>query len=609
MARKKCSNIGGQAVLEGVMMRGTSVMATAVRDPYGNIQVESQRFKPFKERSFAFKVPFLRGILNFFVSMTSGMKTLMRSTEVFGDDMETVQPSKFEKWAAKTLKTDVMHIAMAIGLVLGLLFAVGLFILLPTYATKWIYSGVDLTVYPLFMQSFIPNITSGAIKIFIFVCYILLVSLMKDINRLFRYHGAEHKTISAYEHDLELTVENVQTMKTAHDRCGSTFIVIVLVFSIIILSVLPWFEKSIYNFLLRLAALPFIVGISYELLKVFAKFDNILTKILKAPGLLLQKLTVKQPDDKMVEVAIAAFKEVLALEADPNKETSSFCIFTSGAKAINTLARILESGQENNKEPFAVFQNQARLILINVLSLKKFSDLTVNMKIPADKLEIAKEIAQKRKQGMPLQYAIGKTNFYGFDFIVDKRVLIPRFDTEILAERAIDEVKSKGENVRVLDICTGSGAIGITIQLSTDAVVTLSDISQDALDVAKENAEINGAKVTIIQSDMFQGIEGKFDIITANPPYVSKDEIIKLPDEIKNYEPIEALNGGDDGLDYYRQISQAYEQFLLPGGLLIMEVGLGQMDSVSKMFNGEIEIIEDYNDPPIKRVILVRKER
>lgn len=606
MAKKKCSNIGGQAVLEGVMMRGTSVMATAVRDPYGNIQVESQRFKPFKERSFAFKVPFLRGILNFIVSMTSGMKTLMRSTEVYGDDIESEEPSRFEKWAAKTFKTDAMHIAMAIGLVLGLLFAVGLFILLPTYATKWIYSGVDLTIYPIFLQSFIPNITSGAIKIFIFVCYILLVSLMKDINRLFRYHGAEHKTISAYEHDLELTVENVQTMKTAHDRCGSTFIVIVLVFSIIVLSVLPWFENAIYNFLLRLAALPFIVGISYELLKLFAKFDNILTKILKAPGLLLQKLTVKQPDDKMVEVAIAAFNAVLTLEANIEMETTSFSIFTSVIKAKNRIIKTL--GSEKNALDID-FQKESEIILMHVMSLKKHSDLAVNMKIPARSLENALDIAKKRENGMPLQYAIGYTNFYGFDFKVDKRVLIPRFDSEILVERAIKEVKAKGENISVLDICTGSGAIGIVIQLLTESDVTLSDISQDALDVARENAEINGAKVTIIQSDLFQAIEGKYDIITANPPYISDEDLIKLPKEIINYEPLMSLRGGEGGLDFYKKISETYEQYLLPNGIIIMEVGLGQIEEVSKMFKGEIEVFEDYNSPPIKRVILVRKAK
>jgi release factor-specific protein-(glutamine-N5) methyltransferase len=603
MAKKKCCDIGGQAVLEGVMMRGKSVMATAVRDPYGKIQIETQRFIPFKERSWAFKVPVLRGILNFLLSMTSGMKTLMRSTEVYGDDIESGEPSRFEKWAAKKLKTDVMHIAMGIGLILGVLFAVSLFIFLPTYATKWIFSAIDLTSYSPFLQSFFPNITSGVIKIFVFVMYILLVSLMKDINRLFRYHGAEHKTISAYEHGLELTVENVQKMKTAHDRCGSTFIVFILVFSIMVLSVLPWFENTFYNFLIRIACLPLIAGICYEFLKLFARFDNIITRIIKAPGMLLQKLTVKEPDDSMVEVAIASFNSVLALEADPSKETTSFSIFTSIVKSKKKLVEILT---DNKKGTFENKEREAEIILLNVLGLDKHSELSINLKVPSEKQGIAEEIARKRQLGMPLQYAIGKTNFYGYDFIVDQRALIPRFDTELLVEAALKEIKKKGEDISVLDMCTGSGAVGITIKKLSRVKMTLSDISEEALSLALENVKLHGVDADLVKSDLFSELDEKFDIIVVNPPYIPSEDINGLDNEVKNYEPLLALDGGKDGLDKYRAIAGEYSKYLNEEGIILIEAGIGQMKELIDMFPGEKQILEDYNNQKIPRVLIVK---
>lgn len=609
MSKKTCSDIGGQAVLEGVMMRGKSAIATAVRDPYGNIQIESQRFVPFKEKSKAYSIPVVRGILNFGVSMTSGMKTLMRSTEVYGDDIDTGEPSRFDKWAAKKLKTDAMHIAMGIGLVLGLLFAVSLFILLPTYVTKWIFMGIDLGGYSPFLQSFFPNITSGAVKILIFIIYILLVGLMKDISRLFRYHGAEHKTISAYEHGLELTVENVQKMKTAHDRCGSTFIVIILVFSTLVLSVLPWFPNAFYNFLLRLACLPFIVGICYELLKILAKFDNVFTKILKAPGMLLQKLTVKEPEDKMVEVAIAAFNTVIMLEANPDAETTTFRILTSVPKAKKKLVSILTNEKQNSSEQTLQAEREAEIILLHIMDMDKHSELFASgIKISPEKMIEAENIASKRSSGIPLQHAIGVANFYGFDFKSDNRALIPRFDTEILVEQAIKEIKKRSKQVEVLDMCTGSGAVAITIGLLTDADVTASDISSEALVLAGENATIHNVGISFVKSDLFVDISAKYDVITVNPPYISSEDIVGLAGQVKNYEPLIALDGGKDGLDFYRRISADYEKYLHPGGTIILEVGKDQMEQVSSFFSGKKEIFEDYNTPAVLRVLSVTPE-
>ncbi|MDD4316567.1 MAG: DUF1385 domain-containing protein, partial [Clostridia bacterium] len=230
MQKKLCSSIGGQAVLEGVMMRGKSSMATAVRNPKGEIVVESSRFAPVAKKSVFYRIPVIRGVLNFVTSMSMGVKTLNRSSEVFSG-IDSEEPSKFEKWLAKKFNVDIMSVLIFISLLLGLGLAVGLFIVLPHLATEGIIRLFDLAPHPI-----IINLLAGAIRITIFVLYILLIGRMRDIKRLFRYHGAEHKVINCYEYRLELTVENVQKMTTVHDRCGTTFLFIIMVFSILFFS-------------------------------------------------------------------------------------------------------------------------------------------------------------------------------------------------------------------------------------------------------------------------------------------------------------------------------------------------------------------------------------
>ena len=212
--RKKCVSIGGQAVIEGVMMRGKRSMATAVRDENGNIVIESQYLKPAEEKSFLFRAPFLRGIFSFFGTMVSGVRTLMRSGEVFDGEAE---PSKAEKWFAKTFKVDVFSVIMAISVVIGIALSVGLFFFLPQLITTGLISLFKINAQANVGVQIGMNFLEGFIRMLIFIGYIALTSAMKDIKRVYMYHGAEHKTISCYEHDLELTVENAQKMTTVHD--------------------------------------------------------------------------------------------------------------------------------------------------------------------------------------------------------------------------------------------------------------------------------------------------------------------------------------------------------------------------------------------------------
>lgn len=315
MARKRCTSIGGQAVIEGVMMRGERSMAVAVRDEKGGIAVESKYIKPTKDKNFLFRTPFLRGIFNFVGTMYMGVGTLLRSGEVF--DGET-QPSKVEKWFAKTFKLDVFSVVMAFAVIVGVALSLVLFYFLPQLAVTGITELFKIDTGANVGVKIGMNLLEGAIRMIIFVAYIALTALMKDVRRTYMYHGAEHKTISCYEHGLEMTVENARKMTTIHDRCGTTFMFLTMVISVLVFSLTGWSDQFWARLLLRLALIPVVAGISYEVLKFLARFDNKLVRLIKAPGLALQKLTTRQPDDGMLEVAITAFLTVKAMDEDPN---------------------------------------------------------------------------------------------------------------------------------------------------------------------------------------------------------------------------------------------------------------------------------------------------
>ena len=299
------TSIGGQAVLEGVMMKGEHTIATAVRTEAGEITYETKRIKSPKERNIFFRLPFIRGVVNLVTQLGQGMGILMRSAEVYGDYAE---PTKSEKWMAKKLKVDPMKVLMAVSLVLGLVVAIALFVLLPNYLAGLLFSIPKLQgSHPIFYSLF-----EGAVMLTIFVSYVLIISAMKDIRRVFMYHGAEHRTINCFEHGLELTVENVQKQSTFHSRCGTTFTFFVIVVSIIVFAFVNWGLEalgwlvpadqkaaSILNALIKVPCkiifIPIVAGISYEILKLLAKSDNIFFRILRAPGVALQMLTTRKP--------------------------------------------------------------------------------------------------------------------------------------------------------------------------------------------------------------------------------------------------------------------------------------------------------------------------
>ena len=599
MARKNCTNIGGQAVLEGVMMRGKTAEAVAVRDPYGNVQVESKRLP--EKKSIAYKIPIVRGVLSFVNSLIGGSQLIMRSGEVYGEEVES-EPTKADEWLQKHFKIDTVKIATYIGLVLGLALAVGLFIIVPTLIKNFVFGLIDMSPLGVW-ANFVENLALGLVRILIFIGYLLAVSSMKEIKRLFAYHGAEHKTIACYEAGEELTPENVKKHSRLHDRCGTNFMFIVMMVSILFFAVFfslvealsGWKpEKQIYEILIRLGALPLIAGLSYEALKLFAKYDNVFARILKAPGRAMQLITTREPDESMIEVAITAFTTVLELESDEEKEVSTFRTSVPVKKILGDMNAINVDRQHENEE-----------ILMTLCGYENRQALNSAVVIYKDIADRALEICKKRVEtNEPLQYLLGVAYFYNSEFKVDKRVLIPRFDTEILVERALKEIGDR--EVKVLDMCTGSGAIAITVALNSKAVVSASDVSLDALNVALINAVEKCASIEFIESNLFENIKDKYDFILINPPYIPSSVVETLEQEVKDYEPRLALDGGEDGMDIYRKIASEYKNYLNENGTLMLEIGVGQREQIEELF-GAVEFVKDYNNPPIDRVAIIRK--
>lgn len=554
------------------MMRGRTSVATAVRDQDGEIRLEAERLHPSKAAKVASKIPFVRGAISFFVSLVTGTKILMRSAEVYGETTE--EPSKFEKWLSKTFKVDVMNIALFFGVVLGLAFSIGLFFVVPDLLGR-----VLVKYTPAFPhKELCRNLFEGVLRILIFVGYILLTSLMKDIRRTYMYHGAEHKTITCYEKGLDLTVDNVRACRRVHDRCGTTFMFIVMVISILVFSVvsiwLPPKMNGAVKLLCKLALLPVVAGISYEILKLLAKTDSPLVYPLKAPGLLLQRITTREPDDGMIEVAITSFNKVLKMDAD---ETEPECKFVFPEKVVDVTKRIKEEFKAAGIEDEA----DAEWLVSCVSGVKRSELSDRNISVSGGKIDKINALAKERESGRPLWYVLGTCDFYGYEFKVDERALIPRPETEELVETAIGLLTADD---CVLDLCTGSGCIAITVKLKTNASVTASDVSEDALSLARENAAALKADVNFIKSDLFENIDGKFSMIITNPPYIKSEDIERLQTEVRDYEPKIALDGGEDGLDFYRKIATQSKPRLFDGGVVLAEIGAEQGEAVKNLF-------------------------
>ena len=300
----KKTTVGGQAVIEGVMMRGLKGIATAVRLTDGSIDVKMEESTSLTKKNKFFGLPIIRGFVSLIESLIIGIKSIEYSASFFEDEDE--EESKFDKWFQNTFKDKANNILMGISLVLSLVLSVALFFILPTLLASAVKKFITSNVIVL-------NIMEGIIRVIIFLSYVFFIGKLEDINRLYQYHGAEHKTIFCYENGEELTPVNAKKYVRFHPRCGTNFLFLVMVISIIIFSFTGW--QSVWQRIVsRVLLLPLVSGVTYEVIRWLGKSDSKIAKIIAWPGLLLQNITTKEPDESMLEVAIVALKTAEGIE-------------------------------------------------------------------------------------------------------------------------------------------------------------------------------------------------------------------------------------------------------------------------------------------------------
>ena len=553
----KSSNIGGQAVLEGIMMKNRETYSVAVRKPDGEIEVDIQEYKGVLPWKAPQKIPFIRGIFNFVDSLVLGMKTLTYSASFFEDEEEEILT---EDEARKQEKKE--KLIMNLTVVVSVLIAVGIFMVLPYYLSSIIEKHTS--------SHLVMTVLEGVIRVAIFLIYIVLISRTKDIKRTFMYHGAEHKCINCIEHGLELNVENVRKSSKQHKRCGTSFLFFVMIVSIIVCFFITA-KSQIVRVLLRIALLPLIAGISYELIRVAGN-----------SSVLLEDMAGGEPE---------------AMRTESDKRTG----YKTDCSDSISLKNAYKEGKEIlAKAGITEADLDAWYLLEFVTGITKaryYMDPDQSMDPEAWKKY--KEYLEKRRNHIPLQHITGSQEFMGLEFLVNEHVLIPRQDTEVLVEEALEIMKqeifrSKG-CLQLLDMCTGSGCILLSVmhyaeQEGIFIEGTGVDFSEQALMVAQKNEKHlrstkkdEKGKVNWILSDLFENVSETYDMILSNPPYIRTAEIEKLQDEVKLHDPFSALDGKEDGLYFYRKIVTDAKQFLKTGGILAFEIGYDQGKEVSDL--------------------------
>ena len=683
--------IGGQAVMEGVMMQGPDRVALAMRLPSGELYLKTKLKK--KPHPLA-KVPFVRGIVSFVNALVGGMGTLMESADIletYAPEEYAEEPGKVEAWVNKKFgEKAAWNFLITTALLFAVVVSIVFFVILPTWAVNFLSKWIQ--------NAFVLNLIEGVLRIAMFVAYVVAIRRMSDIKTLFQYHGAEHKSIHCFENDRVLCPENAEEFYTLHPRCGTSFLVFVLIISLLLFSFLGW-PNLVWRIVSRILLIPVIAAISFELLRWAGRSNGKIVRILSWPGLQLQRLTTAEPNRDQLEVALLSLKAVLvdpgvpeiegfvdkdgnpvrskaemkeveremeawaadveahteankkaAAEAiddftrieersvfeDPANGASDDEIFsaidfldgldsdgytivgpeeTDGRTLVRAIAdreameakartlarrytkdiKTYENALDWGKAALSMLpngKNEARMIMSYATGLGTAELITRAKELMReDDFDEFQKRIYARIEGVPLQYIVGMQEFMGLPFRVNDSVLIPRLDTEVLVENVIETINRMNlSRPEVLDLCTGSGAIGISIAAKVpDAVVTMTDVSEKALQTAMSNAGLNevNRRCIFLLGDMFDAIpeDKQYDVIVCNPPYIPSDVIETLDIEVKDHEPRMALDGGKDGLDYYRVIADKASMHLKTGGVLALEIGAEQAADVKKLLN------------------------
>ena len=571
---KKC-DVGGQAIIEGVMMRGSKGLATAIRTPSGKIEVNVKKTKPITKKYKFLNIPIIRGAVVLIDSLIVGIKTLNYSASFFEEDEEE---SKFDIWLKEKLgDKGANDLLVTFTMMISLLVAAGLFLGIPT-AIASLFKNTGISSVAL-------NLIEAIIRIAILIAYMFLISKLDDIYRVFQYHGAEHKTIFCYEADEKLTVENVRKFGRLHPRCGTNFLFLTMLVSVILFSLTGW-GGFWQRLILRIVLMPIVAGITYEIIKWLGRTESKLGKIIAYPGLKLQELTTKEPDDAQLEVAIESLKAAEGIEY--KKKIGELLI--DGNKIL----------KEANIDTYIL---DTQLLLGKVLGKDKLYLIT-NKEEEVSKFKEREfySLIEKRKNKMPISYILKTTEFMGLDLHVEEGVLIPRGDTEILVEETL-KFMDEDKEYEVCDLCCGSGAIGISIaHFRENTKVDLIDYYDVPEKVTKRNIvkQKLSNRAKFIKSDLLNEVinqQKKYDILVSNPPYIKEEVIDTLMEDVKDYEPHTALSGGNDGLDFYRRIVDDSDKILKENGILAFEIGHDQGYEVSELMSEkgykDIKVIKD----------------
>ncbi|MBQ8604570.1 MAG: peptide chain release factor N(5)-glutamine methyltransferase [Oscillospiraceae bacterium] len=591
MADKKVS-IGGQALIEGIMMKGPHSYSIAVRTPDGGINVKKYKVKPGKFT----KIPVLRGMYSFIDSLITGYKSIMASADAAMVDLEE---DELELWLKKHFGDKAADILLMIAGVLGGMLALVLFMVLPTT-----FTGIIDKIIPL---GGLKAAVEGVSKLIIFIVYLWLVSKMSEIKRVFAYHGAEHKTIACYEAGEELTVENVRKHTRFHPRCGTSFMFIVLLVSIAVFSFVPW-QSTLGRVVMKVAFLPVVVGIAYEILRYTGRHTNACTRIMATPGLWFQRLTTNEPEDDMIEVAIASVNAILPETIVKKPVPEQLNEETAPEPEARLAAAAEKTATEENRDyviPVSNRLNDVYRAMQEILAENENSDprfeaaQLVQFVLGADRLTLGPDyemtdeqkkkliyLAGKRAGGYPLQYILGTWQFFDLDLDVGEGVLIPRADTEDVVMAAVQQLKDTACPA-VIDLCSGSGAIALAVKrFIPDASVVAVEKYDEAFAYLERNIEKTGLMVLPVKYDIFNYDfvceEEAFDMIISNPPYIDPRMEGKLQTEV-SYEPGTALFAEDYGLRFYKFIAQNYYHALKDGGYLVFEHGYDQSKEVENI--------------------------
>ncbi len=544
----------------------------------GEIKLSSSRTK--KSFKNFLKFPFLRGIVIFFYGFWQFCYFLLENSH-FNEVQKEEFP--FEKKISKKLSITANTIFWSIFSFLTLFFGIFVFGIVPDLVAR---------ALPPNCTQIERNALSGSLKLVLFYVIVLMLKIIPAMRAYYRFNGAICAQQNLQSSHKSNNPSSPNYFRSTNFLC---FVIFSFALHFFVVSLIGLQINFFLGILFNIAVFLLITSISYEFLKIFETRRFLITRIV---AIILCFPVTNKPSRTEMEVCFGAYEELKQMTKDQTRQTLSagdeIALSTVLCEVKNSLSR------SDITDP-----SEAEWLIATVLE-KNRTQMKLTPTITQEQLASIRAAVSERKKHVPLSKIFGWTEFYGNRFIVDKNVLSPRCETELLCEQAI-KIINKKDYKKILDLCTGSGAIAITLAKNTNAKIDGVDISKSALKVASKNAQNLGAKVALYESNMFSGLKKniKFDMIVSNPPYISTKEISLLDEEVKNHDPHIALDGGDDGLDFYRIIAKNAPEFLKKEGYLLLEIGDRQFVDVKKILSENfknIKVIKDLNN--IDRIVV-----